>query len=218
MYKSVNRMNISGYLKYDNNCLYVSPSQPDESLYECTYLPQLIITHEVINKIKLPNTINLEKVYFAGDEEGLLFYLDMLDTIKNPSTNHQLRLTLLLNRFLQTIRISSGKNRFQDKLRIDIEDYINHNLHASLKIIDLAKRFGLNQQYFKVQFKNSFATSVHDYIKNKRLDHALILIKNENQSMSEIASSVGYSSTSSFSQAFKLKFGKSPIHYRISKY
>ncbi len=210
-------MTISGYLKYKNDCLYVTPSQQDNSLQDNTHLPQLIITPEIIKRIKIPHTITLENVYFIGYEESLLLYLDILDILKNPLSNHQLRLTILLNRFIKTVHISAENNRFNDKLTIEIEKYISTNLHAPLKIIDLAKKFGFNQQYFKIQFKNSFATSVHAYIKNKRLDHAMTMIKSENHAISEIATFVGYSSTSSFSQAFKLKFGRSPMHYKISK-
>lgn len=124
---------------------------------------------------------------------------------------------LLFQKFLQTIRIPNNTQLFSEEQIQEIQNYIHHNLKETLRIPELAKKAGTNQQYFKVQFKNTFGESVHEFIKNKRLNTALKLIRETQQSIGWIAIQVGYSSISSFSQAFKNKFGKSPQAYKVSK-
>jgi signal transduction histidine kinase/DNA-binding response OmpR family regulator/streptogramin lyase len=53
-----------------------------------------------------------------------------------------------------------------------------------------------------------------DYIRQKRLSKASLLIKNEELNFSEIAYSVGFSAPSNFNRAFKSFFGVSPSEYR----
>lgn len=210
-------MNFSGYLIYENTFLCVHPSQNNLMRYESTYMPHIIIPHEINTRLELSRYTDLEPINFKGEEESLLIYLDIVDLLKTPTSNYQLRLELLLKRFFQVIHIVTEKNIFDEELTRQIEEYIDTHLHDSLKIPELAKRFGLNQQYLKVKFKNTFESSIHYYIRNKRLDYSISLLHSKKFTMSEIAAQVGYATTSSFSQAFKIKFGKSPMQYKISK-
>lgn len=210
-------MNFSGYLIYENSCLCIYPLHHNLSLYESTDIPHIVIPNEIATRLNIYKLISKERVYFSGEEDSLLAYLDVIDLIKSPNNPYLIRLELLLRQFFQIIHLASATNTFSIQLKTEIDDYISSNLNNSMKIPMLAKRFGLNQQYFKVKFKNTFNLPVHDYIKNKRLDHALLMINSQRYTMSEIANSIGYSTISSFSQAFKLKFGKSPMKYKISK-
>lgn len=53
-----------------------------------------------------------------------------------------------------------------------------------------------------------------DYIRQKRLSKASLLIRNKELNFSEIAYSVGFSAPSNFNRAFKSFFGVSPSEYR----
>jgi len=210
-------MNFSGYLIYENTDLCVYPSKNNLASYESTDMPPLIIPQEITLRLDLKNIDPLNKVNFLGKEESLLLYLDIIDLTKQQTTNYHLRLELLLKRFFQHIHITIDHNSFDQQQAFAIEEYINTHLQDSLKITELAKRFGLNQQYLKIKFKNTFNSPIHHYIRNKRLDYAIHLLNTKQFNMSEIATQVGYSSTSSFSQAFKIRFGIAPLHYKISK-
>ena len=52
--------------------------------------------------------------------------------------------------------------------------------------------------------------SVSDFVRDYRLDKAMIMLKNRTGNVGEVASNVGFGSESYFSRAFKERFGISP--------
>lgn len=204
-------------------CILFSTPQHILLQVNCTHynsiesgIESLLIPAEIINNIDFQFSISNTSLYFTGNEEVLLLYLDLLALQHAVNNSSKLKFSLLLQKFLSKINIQNEKDQLSSS-QIDIlEQYIVQNLQNQLKIQDLAKVLGINQQYLKIRFKNSFGITVHDYIRNKRLDKAVILIRSNCYSLHEIALKIGYSSLSSFSQAFKQKFGESPLSYKIS--
>ena len=58
--------------------------------------------------------------------------------------------------------------------------------------------------------------NISDHINNIKLEKAAELLKLNEMNISEIAYSLGFSSTNYFSTAFKNKFGVSPKEYKTS--
>lgn len=77
-------------------------------------------------------------------------------------------------------------------------------------IAELAKRVGTNQNKLKKGFRRMFEKSVGDLLRDERLNHAKILLAEENLSVKEIAEAVGYRNKSAFTKRFKEKFGIVP--------
>jgi AraC-like DNA-binding protein len=70
------------------------------------------------------------------------------------------------------------------------------------------------QVYRKV--KALLGYSVNDYIVNVRLKKAKHLLLNTDKSIAEIATDVGFSSSTYFSTAFKAKFSMSPKEFKTA--
>lgn len=206
--------NFSGSIEYNNDFLIITPdilSVIDNKQIE---IAPISLNTEFGKGLQL----NSDLIRFIGKEESLLLYLDILDLQENKSANHyEIRMDILLHKLFKTIQLSINTKIFTGIQIQYLQDYIQNNLKASLRIQDLSKVMGINQQYFKQQFKNTFDNSVHEYIKAKRLDKAMLHIQSSDESLGSIALKVGYSSISSFSQAFKNHFGQTPMHYKISK-
>ncbi|GAA4517470.1 AraC family transcriptional regulator [Sphingobacterium thermophilum] len=89
--------------------------------------------------------------------------------------------------------------------------YILDNLSNNLTIPIIASNVGTNQCYLKKGFKEIFNQTIFEFIQENRMIKAKHLLQNPNPNITEIAFSVGYSSLSSFSQAYKNYFGISPL-------
>ena len=74
----------------------------------------------------------------------------------------------------------------------------------------LAKEIGMNECKLKQGFKEVFDTTVFGYVTQLRMDMALQLLRDTDQTAKEIAYSLGYSSPQHFNNAFKKQFGITP--------
>ena len=87
-----------------------------------------------------------------------------------------------------------------------------HIFDCNLKIDHLHLLCGISDTYFRKIFAAKFAQTPQKYIISKRLSYAKAVIDNgDYDSISEVASSVGYTDPLYFSRAFRKKYGVSPI-------
>jgi AraC-like DNA-binding protein len=88
------------------------------------------------------------------------------------------------------------------------------NLQNPPSLIDLAKLVGLNDYKLKVGFRHCFGNTVFGCLHDYRMAEAKKLLETKKFNVNEVARSVGYASETSFSSAFRKKFGVSPSIYR----
>lgn len=96
----------------------------------------------------------------------------------------------------------------------EVHDYLMQHLDQHITIDDLAARFYLNTSTLKKEFKSFYGTSLAAHIKEHRLIQAAKLLQETDKSISSIAKSVGYTSQSRFSEAFKEQYHMLPKDYR----
>jgi len=77
-------------------------------------------------------------------------------------------------------------------------------------IKQLANQIGTNTTKLKQGFKKMFGKTVGTFIRDERLNKAKMLLAEENKSVKEIATELGYANKSAFSKRFKEKFGVLP--------
>ncbi len=94
--------------------------------------------------------------------------------------------------------------------------YIRSNISKNLTIKTLADQVNLSPYYFSHLFKKETGTSPMEYIALTKVNLAKTMLKTTQQTASEIAYSLGYSSSSSFINAFTSRVGTSPIKFRNS--
>jgi AraC-like DNA-binding protein len=82
------------------------------------------------------------------------------------------------------------------------------------RIEDLAREFGLNRNKLCTGFRTLFGVSIFDFASGLRMNEARRLLRESSLNVSEVALSVGYSSTGAFSSAFHRYFGHSPSEAR----
>ncbi len=97
--------------------------------------------------------------------------------------------------------------------------YIQLNYAGNVKIEKIASSLGLNRSYLTRLFKDATGYSLQEYLITYRMKMAVKLLADDSLSISEVARSVGYCDTFTFSKAFKQHFGNAPTEYRnVEKY
>ena len=87
--------------------------------------------------------------------------------------------------------------------------YINENLGRELSVDELAEQAYLSRYHFMRLFKAQTGSTVHAYVRQKRLLHAARLIR-EGTSVGKAAADSGFGDYSAFHRAFRESFGISP--------
>jgi AraC-like DNA-binding protein len=96
------------------------------------------------------------------------------------------------------------------KFRRLIED----NVHFNLGLEEFARMAGMSVSTFKRFFKQVFAESPGQYIINKKLSIAALLLKRSTKSVQEIAYEVGFENPAHFTRMFNKKYKISPSKFR----
>jgi AraC family transcriptional regulator len=92
--------------------------------------------------------------------------------------------------------------------------HIEEHLAESISLAALAQLVRLSSYYFCRAFKRSFGVPPHRYQINRRIDCAKAMLANPSQSVTDVALTLGFSETSSFSTAFRQATGTTPTEYR----
>lgn len=93
-------------------------------------------------------------------------------------------------------------------------EYINRNLTSKLSIPKLAMLVGMNRNKFSADFHRVFGIPPKQYICNRRIGQAKIMLLNTDLSIKEIGYAIGYDNEFFFSRLFKKYTGMSPSVFR----
>lgn len=97
-----------------------------------------------------------------------------------------------------------------------VRDFIEAHYTDDIGLSDLAEIAGLSRFHFARQFKATFGTTPHQFLMEKRIEAARVMLNRAGLSMAEIAMKSGFRSDSNFSRAFRNQTGVSPSAYRKS--
>jgi AraC family transcriptional regulator len=95
-----------------------------------------------------------------------------------------------------------------------VVDYIEAHLGEQVCLSKLAEIARLSLHHFCRAFKQSFGIPAHQYQMRRRMEVAKLLLADRTASVTDIALSLGYAQTSSFSNAFRKTTGWTPTVYR----
>ncbi len=96
-----------------------------------------------------------------------------------------------------------------------IKEYVDAHYASAIGISDIAQYFKITPNYLSTLFHQKMQTKFIDYITALRLDKAkVLLLKNKNTSVKDIALMVGYTSPRHFSELFQRLEHLTPSQYR----
>jgi len=91
---------------------------------------------------------------------------------------------------------------------------LDANLDGKLTLADFARECALSSSYFAKAFKVTVGTSPFKWIANRRIEKATSLLRTSSLSLTEIASSCGFSDQAHFTRAFRDAKGVTPAVWR----
>ena len=113
------------------------------------------------------------------------------------------------------VSILSSNTKDQTLLEKAVSIVLAHIDDPNFKIDVFAHELGLSRTYLFSKIKGLTGQSPNEFITTIRLKEAVArLINSREESISEIAYSLGFSSSSYFINCFKARYGKTPAQYR----
>lgn len=127
-----------------------------------------------------------------------------------------LLLAVLLER-LRRLKSSTAAEQIaaapQAGLKLRVNQLAPHS-GESPGIGEIARSLGISPSHLRARFRASCGVSIGRHLRQLRLERACGLLRLGPQRVSEIAEQCGFASIYSFSRAFRLAYGVSPLAYR----
>lgn len=144
--------------------------------------------HELFNR---EYTSGLDKIYLKNKTmETILYVLEKVEKLEK----------------LNLIGLDDEDVKRIKKAKMIIDESFQENITIAF----LSKKVALNQTKLKKGFKQLFNKTVHEYLKNIRLEKAVEYLKINKYSVKEVSLMVGYTNQGSFSYAFSNKYNCLP--------
>ena len=159
-------------------------------------------------------TLNIQSQMLVrnGFEDMIGFWLDALRRL-NPENSNLLTECVLLYAFSYLCYESqpaSGLHKREDSFEA-ILDYVDHHyMDSDISLKKLAGLFCYTPKYVSLLFKQHMDTGFNAYISALRIQYAIKLIQDGEQSVARLAEACGFSDPMYFSSVFKKRMGISP--------
>lgn len=208
--------------------LYLSPTKDAEILFfvfslDAVALPQPhIFQSEFVQPLKdgaleLPQKLDASHPAFAQaverlDQPYITFINDPYYKINRY--NAAINFCLALIPWCKcTQKVSSTRN--SDSIPVSYAmQYIHNWYFKPLSLTWIASKTHLDPNYLSTLFHKKTGLTITQYLTKTRIEAAVVLLKNEDLSISRISELVGFRSESVFYQRFKEKMGVSPKVYQ----
>lgn len=95
-----------------------------------------------------------------------------------------------------------------------ILDWVEGELNKQPRLDDLALQLGYSKRMIQLHFKKTYGITIGDYILNRRLYRASLLLRLTELPVGEISYHLHFDSHNNFCRAFKRKFHCSPLVFR----
>lgn len=161
-----------------------------------------------------------------GHAELLSCFLQLKDCYRQKPPYYEFKLKELLLHFFYLLfkyhciieqKKPSVINENEEKTRM-ILTYLAEHFDEDITIEQLAGMSGFSACHFMNTFKKYVGIPCNKYINHLRLDNAAKRLTETNDSIMNIATSVGYNNVSYFNRAFKSYFGTTPKAYRAANW
>lgn len=109
---------------------------------------------------------------------------------------------------------SAGENLASLRSIHAIRHYIDSHINEDISLTSLADKFYFSPQYISKKFKETYDTTIMNYLTQLRMERAKSLLGHSDFSIVEISRIVGYKDDNYFGKVFRKHVGESPSQYR----
>jgi AraC-like DNA-binding protein len=93
-------------------------------------------------------------------------------------------------------------------------EYLESNFLRPVSLAEIAGAAGVHRVHLSREFRRYFSTTVGEFLRRKRIEHACHLVSTTNIPLAEIAMTCGFSDQSHFSATFRRQVGLTPARFR----
>ena len=222
----------SGQLCYNEHCLTIQKNSfilinPDKHRFS------IKIDNDSVDLVIL----GIENLFFYKDTEYLSFpfietfhsedeyqyFVDhIIHEVRKKPSDYEEACCYYLNLLLITMERQANihcdsytKNKRNNECE-HIKKYLDEHFPENITLDILSQKSDMNKYYLVHSFTKHFGRSPINYLNEKRIDESKKLLETTSLSIAQIAETVGFSSQSYFSQAFKKNTLMTPNEYRHS--
>lgn len=146
-------------------------------------------------------------------------FRQMIQELQRCQTHYPELLTLLLLELLIQIERQIGREHRPKNAYLNTEmemamQFFNDHYSSEINIEEYAVSRGMSVSWFIRSFKQYAHTTPMQYLVERRMTNAQVLLETTNYNITEIAALVGYDNPLYFSRIFKKQKGMSPSKYR----
>jgi AraC family transcriptional regulator len=186
------------------------------------YYVSLDLLDRVATENKIAPINSFRMVFFEEDLVVAQLTKTILGQVRNREPLNTLALEdvslLVSTHLLQHYGNGKGVLRAQPSLeiwqRIRTEEMLRAHLEGEIRIADLATACQLSPSHFSRCFRQSFGTSVHQWLIMLRIDIAKKLLREPGLSLSEVGFRSGFCDQAAFTRAFTKLEGVTPFRWR----
>lgn len=113
------------------------------------------------------------------------------------------------NKLAQSENITEGR---KERI-VDIMNYLK-NHYKDVTLDELAENFNLSKPYLSKYIKENAGITFQEAVKKARMKKARTMLKDSNQTVENIAATVGYDNVEHFNRLFKKTYGMTPVQFR----
>lgn len=209
----------SGHMRNENDCTYLSVTFHPRFLYgyENSILQTKYVTHITANEswasLLLQPSVSWQKEILKTLEQ-------IYELSKAPEQDFELQVHLLLMniwhklyQYFSTQPNNEAKSNHQLQRLRDMITFIEDHASQEISLEDVAKSANICKSECCRFFKKHMGVTIFDYILYLRIQNSLPLLVNTD-SITEVASMVGFASPSYYSQIFKRYMKCTPMEYK----
>ncbi|MBC3192430.1 helix-turn-helix transcriptional regulator [Pseudonocardia sp. C8] len=108
----------------------------------------------------------------------------------------------------------SAAQEDRNRRMLRARDAMDRSYAEPLDIARLARIAYVSEAHFIRTFKATFGETPHRYLQRRRIERAMMLLRETNRPITDIAFGVGFGSVGTFSRTFGDIVGESPTAYR----
>ena len=157
----------------------------------------------------------LENVYYFH-ESGLhdLFADCLIHMRKNLENAHEAA-TLTAHRLIYHIsrQLHSGET-MRNPAALEMKRWMDQRICSPVNLAEMGRQFGFSVSQTIRIFQREYGETPYCYFLKKKLELAMLMLRNTRKTVKEIAFELNFSDPYYFSNLFKRKFGKSPRRIR----
>ena len=109
---------------------------------------------------------------------------------------------------------STKASATHSKIAMDVQSYLDMHFHENCALHILSREIHASPNHIRIAFQAEYGVSPYEYVLQKRIEQAKILIAEQRTSFTDIAIQLGFCSQSHFNKLFKARVHCTPKEYQ----